>query len=210
MNFIQQQLKATEVFIYSREEREEQGCGGGGGGESEKEGGRGRNGGEGGDGVFDSCLAHIPFHGTDHGAWHSWMLLAPYKKTQAPFSSSCASQLQKAPGTQDHLCTGTEEGGCYAQAGRIDRPGHSWQEGSISFDRNVQEAPLGAKAQPHDLSKDSKILQWRLPELTPSPAPRSWRARASNLIPLTTNFSAYSPPIASWKEHCLFWSPTWT
>ena len=98
VNFIQQQLKATEVFICSR-------AGGGrnrGRGRREKwsgreKGGGRRNGAGGGDGVLDSCLAHTSFHGTDHGAWHSWMLLAPYKKDQAPFKLISASQPKKAP-----------------------------------------------------------------------------------------------------------------
>lgn len=87
-----------------------------GGGGARKEGGRRRNGEGGGDGVFDSCLAHIPFHGTDHGAWHSWMLLAPYKKDQAPFKlQSCLSAPE---GSLEHKTTSAQEprkAGCYAR-----------------------------------------------------------------------------------------------
>lgn len=89
--------------------------------EGEKKGGGRRNGVGGGDGVLDSCLAHTSFHGTDHGAWHSWILLAPYKKDQAPFKLSVHLNPRRLPGTQNHLCTGTEEGGMLCQAGRIDR-----------------------------------------------------------------------------------------
>lgn len=69
------------------------------------------------------------------------MLLAPYKKDQAPFKLQlCISAPEGSP---EHKTTSAQEprkAGCYARLDAQIGNNHSRQEGSISFDRKVQEA----------------------------------------------------------------------
>ena len=116
VNFIQKQLKATEVFICSRGWRGRNGAG------REKRRGRKEK--------WRGRRGRSPWllPSTHLLPWHrSWGLAfldasCTIQKRPGPIQAPVAHlSSRRVPRTQDHLCTRTEEGGMLCQAGRIDR-----------------------------------------------------------------------------------------